>query len=233
MSVHIRRAKMDDIPAILNVKQATWPDEAVNSTHIAGVLREPDHVCLVSVVNDRTVGFVDGFLTLAVSGVRRWEVDLLAVHPEYRNRGIASRLVEENTRAGLEMGAEMARALIRLDNTGSQRTFSRCGYICDQNECMLYVSPDSPDSAVELPPNVYLIPVYTLNYCGLWIEGELSATSLSYAQTVRARHGYDLVGAVIPIYQPEAIQAAVDAGYMRAGTYQWWQIRADAVPTPR
>jgi len=226
----IRLAQQGDLESILHVKQATWPEEAANPVYVAEVLREPGHVTVVAAVEGRVAGFADGFLTLSSDGVRRWEVDLLAVHPDYRNRGLASRLVAENTRAGLEMGAEMARALIRLDNTGSQRTFSHCGYLCDQNECTLYVSPDPPDSTVDLPPNVYLVPVSTINYRGLWVEGELSTDSLRYAQQIREEHGYDLVGAVIANSQHEAVQAAIRAGFTLVGGYQWWLLKADAGP---
>lgn len=228
----IRLAQQGDLAAILHVKQATWPEEAVNPVYVADVLRDSGHVTHLAVVDGGIAGFIDGFLTLAADGVRRWEADLLAVHPDYRNRGLAVRLVAENTRAGLEMGADMARALIRLDNTGSQRTFGRSGYICDQNECTMYVSPDSPDSAVDLSPNTYLVPVSTINYRGLWVEGELSTDSLRYAQQVREQHGYDLVGAVIPNNQREAVHAAIQSGFTLVGGYQWWLLKTGAGPAP-
>lgn len=233
MDVEIRQAGLDDIPAMLEVKRATWPEEAANPARVADVLRDEGHATLVAVVDDRIAGFMDGFLTLSAEGVRRWEVDLLAVHPEHRNQGLASRLVAENTHTGFERGADVARALIRLDNAGSQHTFVRCGYICDENEHVLYVSSDAGRESGYLPSDVYLIPVSTLNYRGLWVEGVLSADSLRRAQRAQVEHGYDLVGAVIPISQREAVRSAVDAGFTLVGVYHWWTLKAGAAPARR
>jgi GNAT superfamily N-acetyltransferase len=188
---------------------------------------------MVATVNGRVAGFVDGFLTLSADGVRRWEVDLLAVHPVYRNQGLASQLVMENSRAGFDMGADMARALIRLDNAGSQHTFIRCGYTCDQNEYALYVSLDTGCETGRLPSDAYLIPVGTINYRGLWVEGHVSVDGLRYAQKIWARCDYDLVGAVIPVSQYAAVRSAEDAGFALAGVYQWWFLKVGAAPAPR
>ncbi|MBI5669824.1 MAG: GNAT family N-acetyltransferase [Chloroflexi bacterium] len=227
----IRRAETQDIPALLAVKQATWPDETVRFDYADSVLRDLDHVTLIAEIDGDIAGFLNGFLTLAADGARRWEVDLLAVYFRYRNQGIARRLIAASTEAGLSMGATVARALIKTDNAASQRAFVRAGFRCIQVVHALYISMEAQAYTADLPYGAHLIPVQTLNYRGIWVEGVISALTLAYAQRVRARHSYDLVGTVIPVSQREAITAAVGAGFTLAGHYQWFT--KDAAPAPR
>lgn len=227
----IRRAQTQDIPSLLEVKLATWPDEIVQPDYADSILREPGRVTLIAEIDGHAAGFADGFLTTAADGARRWELDLLAVHPDYRNLGIARRLIAASTDAGFALGATAARALIKTDNDASQRVFQLSDYHCTEPIHALYISFQEATKAVDLPPGAYLLPVQTLNYRGVWVEGIVSATALAYAQQVRARYGYDLVGAVIPLSQREAVTAVARTGFTLAGYYQWFT--RDAAPVPR
>ncbi len=222
-SFTVRWAVPDDALGIAAVKAAAWPGEASEAAHIAAVIRQPGRATLVAIENGRVLGFVDGFLTSALAGVRRWEVDLLAVHPDHRRRGIGRALVTVCTDAGRAAGAALARALIQLDNVGSQNTFARCGYQVNGAVCRLFVSTSGGASGPTPPPDAHLIPVVTLNYRGLWIEGKLSAAGFEAARAVRARFGLNLVGAAIPLAEIEALRAAHGAGFRAVGDYQWWR----------
>ena len=222
-SFAVRRAVPDDAPGIAAVKAAAWPGEASQAASIAAVIRQPGHATLVAVENGRVLGFVDGFLTHALAGVRRWEVDLLAVHPDHRRRGIGRALVTACTDAGRTAGAARARALIQLDNVGSQNTFARCGYQVNEAVCRLFVCTDGGASGPPPPLDAHFIPVVTLNYRGLWIEGKLSAAGFEAARAARARFGLDLVGAAIPLAEAEALRAAQRARFRAVGDYQWWR----------
>ncbi len=224
MSFVIRSATKVDVEAILDVKQAVWPEEASSVDYVIGVLNQPDHITLVAVIEGLVVGFVDGFLTLASDGIRRWEVDLLAVHPAYRGRGIATALVRAHTQAGVAIGAVNGRALIAVDNTASQYTFAHCGYRTSiEEEYGLFVSSADINHSTAIPSGLHLIPVITINYRGLWIEGELSDGGFKLAQHIRTRYGWDVAGAVISLKESNAIRAANKAGFTLVGHYQPWQ----------
>jgi ribosomal protein S18 acetylase RimI-like enzyme len=221
MTFTIQRATPQLTAAIAAVKRAVWEDEPADETHIATVIAEPDHATHIAVQNDEVVGFVDGFLTLSAEGVRRWEVDLLGVLPAQRGQGIASQLVALNTRAGFEMGASRARGLVAIGNIGSEKTFVRSGFQVEDTTCGLYVSDGA---AAETPTTngLHLLPVNTINYRGVWLEGVLSAQGFRKALAVRARYGWDVAGAVIPLAQSTMLEAAQAAGYASIGEYRWW-----------
>jgi len=222
--IELRKATMDDAVAIAQVKDAVWPDEATASAYIAEVINQPEHIVHVATINNRIVGFVEGFITLSNEGHYRWEVDLLAVQPEYRGRGIAPQLVKASTKAGRDMGASLARALIRVGNLAAERTFASCGYAVNDEKNALYVAMGEQNS-IKIPENVFLIPVSTFGYRGIWLEGELSAQGFSAARAVVARHGWDVAGAVVPQHNKTAIIAAQEAGYEFVADFCWWTSR--------
>ncbi len=222
--IELRQATMDDAAAIAEVKDAVWPDEATARSYIAEVINQPEHFVHVATIDDRVVGFVEGFITLSSEGQYRWEVDLLAVQPEYRGRRIAPQLVQASTQAGRDMGASLARGLIRVGNLAAELTFSSCGYVANDEKNALYVAGGEHGSS-EVPENLFLIPVATFGYRGVWLEGELSAQGFLAARAVVARHGWDVAGAVIPLDNTNAIVAAQQARYEYSADFRRWSFR--------
>jgi GNAT superfamily N-acetyltransferase len=225
---------------IAQVRQAVWPDDDTADSSaldeaILDALQDSNRVTYVAVEDDRVVGFADGFLTISAEGVPRWEVDLLAVHPEFRERKIGQKLVTASVEAGQEMGAKQGRALVQFENYASQQTFARCGFDTDSSECILFVSSGSaanfftPQQAndrlktADIPPDVHLISVRTLYYRGLWLEGELSFDAFDATQAIREHYRWDIAGAVIPVTEQAAVQAARSAGYKKMDRYWWWR----------
>jgi GNAT superfamily N-acetyltransferase len=224
MGFLIRPAGAGDVMGLIAVKAAVWPQEKTLPEYVIALLDQPERITLVAEVAGVVAGFVDGFLTLSNIGVRRWEVDLLAVQPNYQGRGIATDLVAASTQAGWEMGASLARALIAVENIASQRTFAHCGYVLDPTLRGIWVASQGDGQAVSVPEKLHLIPVHTLNYRGVWLEGQLTPAGFAAANTVRTRYGWDVSGAVIALADTAIIQAATAADYGLVGHYQFWQI---------
>jgi GNAT superfamily N-acetyltransferase len=225
LTYEIRLATLHDTLQIAGVKAAGWPDEKTNLDLVAGVLRSGDHVTQIAIQDEEIVGFINGFSTRSQSNVLRWEVDLLAVHPLYRQRGLAQLLIAASTESGRQRGASFARALIHVDNVASQRAFAGCGYTVESQVCLLVVCPTDFDAlghAASQPPSLYLIQVMTLNYRGIWLEGQVSLRGFSFAQQTARRLGLNIAGAVIPLAQAEVIYAAQEHNLNPVGYYQWW-----------
>lgn len=224
-SFEVQKAHTNHANGIGDIIKAVWPDSEVNINRIENVLDDPLHSTIVVVVDDDLAGFVDGFMTTSVNGVRRWEVDLLAVRPDYQRRGIASALVEAGTIEGRARGAELARGLVAVDNTGSQKSFTHCGYRTDGTKYDLIVcsSRSHEPSRGNEEEKAYILPVKTINYTGFWIEGELNLKSLEEGKRRLATTDFDVVGAVTPENQNKLIQDGIAIGYERIGRYQWWQ----------
>jgi GNAT superfamily N-acetyltransferase len=226
--INIRRAGVDDKSAIAAIKLASWPGETADTIQIANAMSEGTHVTHVAENEVVVVGFVDGFLTMSIDRQRRWEVDLLAVHPDFQRLGIASRLVEATTQVARDAGAVLSRGLVHVENSASQGTFARCGYHLDEKTCGLYVASESENRAVAVPITAHLISVNTFNYRGLWLEGELTPASFAAANAIRTCSGWDVAGALIPLHDENAVNAAVDAGWQQVGHYQWWCLSCSA-----
>ena len=226
MTLQLRQATYEDAVAIAQVKDSIWPEEATSTAYIAEVLQQPDHHTVLAIHEEQVMGFVDGFLTLNATGQRRWEVDLLGVQPTYQGQGIGTKLVRSSTQAGREMEAEMARGLVATTNIGSQRAFAKAGYVVEKRPLNLWVSSianrQSPIVNHQLPKSSYLLPVITLNYQGVWLEGELSAASMQATQSICARTDWKEAGILVDIQDNVLNDVAQKLDYAFVNQFQWW-----------
>lgn len=223
--LQIRQAIEQDATAIGAIMQTVWSENPPDIDRIVHVINDRHHATLIGGVVDIVAGFVDGFMTETAEGVARWEVDLLAVHPAFQRRGIASSLVEACTQVAIERGAVLARGLVAVGNTGSERAFARCGYTTDRIVYELLVASKDGKSrlseAVDVMPHI--ITVHTLNYSGLWVEGQRTKTGLTVALSRLGSTTLDVAGAVIADSETVLISDAVALGFENVGSYQWWQ----------
>lgn len=219
MTVDIRVMRPDDAAAVAAVIAAVWPDEPPVVERIAEVAGRADHRGWVALDSGRAVGFLDGFTTRSQEGTRRWELDLIAVHPEARGRGAARGLVI----AALEAveGVDLIRALVRVDNTPMQRVMARTGFAIEESGPHVLMVADA-DLNSHADDDALLLEVFTLTYRGVWVEGAQDLQRLITARGQAAPRGLDVAGAVIPARQTAALKDAETAGYARVGEYDWW-----------
>ena len=116
----------------------------------------------------------------------------------------------------------MARGLVGIDNIASQHTFARNNFRPDETNYGLYLSTHDTRIHAEPPPSSHLIPVVTLNYRGMWIEGQLSRQALVAAQSVRTRYNWQVAGVLIPDSDTSIGEHALEIDFLNVGTYQWW-----------
>ncbi|MBI5930240.1 MAG: GNAT family N-acetyltransferase [Chloroflexi bacterium] len=227
MSIEIRQAVPTDAPHIFSIKQAVWPSETSEDqavSYIADIIALPNHAIRLAFIENVPVGFIDGFMTHTLDGLPRWEVDLLAVHPNFRGRAVAAHLVALSGESGRIRGAKFARGLVEINNTASQQVFAKCGYDLDDQIHVLYVGPGRlTDGLVPNPENTLLTPVQTINYRGIWIEGDYNKAGFLAGQALCNEHRWDLAGAVIPTNHIIGVQTAQELGFTLVGHYQWWK----------
>lgn len=165
----IRLACPDDAHAIHQILQETWGESLlfdVFTDHISS----PEHQVFVAVEAGEVSGFLSAFLVS--SATPQWEIDLIVVHPKSQGKGIGTSLIEEALMSGSNLGVHWAKASIRIDNYASERAFSKVGFTTDAQVRSLFIwDPLVCESATDVPETVRLIPVNTLLYRGLWIEG--------------------------------------------------------------
>lgn len=143
-SVSIRPARGDDLVAIYDINRAAWGGvcmaELIESRYgvIAGIgwrerkAGEVDQWCrahLDRVLVAELDGAVVGYATSAFDADDRvGEVCNNAVHPEFRNRGIATALISAVVRRLLDEGAGMLRVSTMTQDRPAQRVYEKLGF---------------------------------------------------------------------------------------------------------
>ena len=226
--IRIRRAAPADVADIGSVVRHVWGQE---------ILPE---VCLVQIADDtgavwvaeergHVAGFACACATLSAAKQRRWEIDLVAVRPSCEGRGVGSRLIRRASRDGARRGVAVVRALVRVSNLPGQRAFRRAGFTTDHRRYHLLLwSPESAQMQTPSLDGVTLVPVDTLTYRGLWIEGlahvgpgEQRAVVAAARATI-ARDGRLNTGALIEAEREYLLAAELRAQAEMHGEYYWF-----------
>ncbi len=229
MSVEVRPATPADADAIAEIALAAF-DESLESdaVYVASALCRDGN--LVAVSDARVTGFAGSFITRSAAGARRYELDLLAVAEDARGRGIGAALVAASRAAAVALEADLIRALVAANNQPMQRLCCACGFERTSPGQALYVS----SAQAGLPQRVgltgggeheaHLIPVETLTYRGVWLEGALSRAALHEARGHASVADRWRIGAAIPIADAGTAGLLAEEGFERVGEFDWWRI---------
>ncbi len=213
--MNIRVATSADAPAIARLMLEVWGDEPADSTHIAHVLEQGNHTTLVAEDDGKMLGFIDAF------GTTFWELDLMAVDPAARGKGIGKQLTFRALESGRANGFRVARGLVAISNIASQSVMRRMGLIPAGISTLYVFSAHVCDVTIPLVhPNV--TEVQTFRYTGGWLTEPFTSEMFRAAAALCPIKKWDVVGAVIPDYDTVALVAAQSAGYENVGDYRWW-----------
>lgn len=127
MALRIRRLRPSEYAAYVALLEASGLPARAKGRDARSAfvrqLRSSRTTYLGAFERDRLVGVV-----LGTHDTRKAWINRLAVHPDYRRRGIATRLVRACERALRALGLEMFAALVETDNDASERLFRSLGY---------------------------------------------------------------------------------------------------------
>ncbi len=235
--IDIRRATVTDVSGIAAVVQDVWGQDILPDVCTAQM---QDDACALWVAadGDDVAGFVSAFLTVGDGGVRRWEVDLLAVRRTSQGQGLGRRLVLAAYQDAVRHDVSVARAAIRVENIASQKAFEYAGFATDRrvHELLLW-TPELGNALAICPNGVTLLPVNTVTYHGLWIEGLTSAGLtageqrgvVKVARSVVARDERLNAGAVIPKDAVHLLPVDLRNWASVHGEYYWFvkEVSAD------
>jgi len=115
-----------DAEGLLAVERATFDESPYTPEQVRAMLVEGPQRAWLAVQDEGVAGFAIGFPVAGLHG-SWWEVDLLAVHPDWRGRRLGHRLIEAAMAHGAGV-ARKARALVADDNGASEQAFLRAGF---------------------------------------------------------------------------------------------------------
>ncbi len=110
---------------LLGVEQAVFDECPYSAEQVRIMLIDGPQRAWLAHGGDTVIGFVVAFPTAGLQEPS-WEIDLLAVHPQWRGRRLGTRLIRAAS-ASPEGIARRARAYVATENTASAQAFSRAG----------------------------------------------------------------------------------------------------------
>lgn len=126
VSIRPFRNTRADAKGILAVEKATFAECPYDADQVRDLLADERQRAWVAVSSQGVVGFVISFLTEGLAR-RWWEIDLLAVLPTWRGKGLATRMIQAAAETGATQ-APQARAFTADDNVTSAGAFRRAGF---------------------------------------------------------------------------------------------------------
>ncbi len=204
--IKIREATPADIPGIATVVHDTWGQDILPDVCTAQIDRDACALWVAAEGED-IAGFVSAFLTMDRKGTRRWEIDLLAVRSTSQGQRLGQRLVEAACQDAKALHIPVARAAVRAENIASRRTFQNAGFTTNGEIHKLFLWTSTASNG----PSIYgggvtFVPVDTVTYRGLWLEGltaegtqaEEQRSTVKMARSIVAWEGWANTGALIP-----------------------------------
>ena len=223
MKVMIRRATPEDAGAIASLAaEALATQTEADAPRVRKLL--DGGLTFVAKSDEAIVGFASSFFTSDLKGSRRFELDLLAVAPGVRGCGVGGRLIEASLVAARDSKPALIRALVRSNNGSMQRLCRRHGFTVSPGKHQLYVAVPRPVVRHRQKHQAQLIPVETLTYSGIWLEGELSQEAIEDALRTASQSDMSTIGAVIPSDALHVIDLLRANAFNGVGEYDWWTI---------
>lgn len=214
----IRKANITDADRIAQIIIATF-DEPAFIPQIETCIQNDNFSTYIVEVDDIVVGFVFGFITTSMIGQKRRELDLLAVHPDYQGQGAGTALIQRFISD--DTPASEIRALIAVGNFRMEKALTRLGFTSEDQICALYITSESNTNSVFFPTQSHSIPVITMTYNGIWLEGLINDQAIQAALSHKNAPS-DIIGAVIPISDETGIQALKTASFDLVKQYRRW-----------
>ena len=137
VAIQLRKLTLSHLAEIDAIERSAYPTPW-SRTMFASELAKPSSICLGAFEGDELVGYI-----INSRYVDAWHVMNVAVHPDYRRRGIATRLLErlfeltkDDGRRGytLEVRVTNAGAIDLYEGLGFERRGVRRAYYTDNRE---------------------------------------------------------------------------------------------------
>ena len=132
----IRGMREEDIPAVLEIEQISFSTPCTEQFFLAEIYKKYA-VSRVALFEGKVIGYVCADYRLHESYVLT-----LAVHPDYRRRGVATVLMDEAIRELKERGCVFLYLKVRASNAGAREFYEHLGFKVEGIRKKYYDTPE-------------------------------------------------------------------------------------------
>lgn len=126
--LHIRSMQLDDLSQVLAIDSQSftlpWPESAYRYE----LLENTSSFLMVAEIEQSEVGRLIVGVVVVWMILDEAHIATIAVHPEFRGQGIASRLMVSVMREAIQLEARLATLEVREQNIAAQRLYQRFGF---------------------------------------------------------------------------------------------------------
>jgi ribosomal-protein-alanine N-acetyltransferase len=122
-TVRIVSFRLRHLPRILRIERASFAADAWPRKYFMELYADCPDFFVVAKVGGRIAGYA-----VACAGKRSAEIASLAVHPDYRRRGVADALMRHTLRNLRASGVRRVELMVRIGNTAGTRLYRSQGF---------------------------------------------------------------------------------------------------------
>lgn len=137
MTVRQFDGSLEDAKGLLAVERTTFNECRYTARQLQAMLTRGSQRAWLAIEDGEPCGFVVAFPISSLEGVW-WEIDLVAVHPDWEGQGVGRELIRTAATAGEHLGCQ-ARAVVSAENVRSARAFASAGFRASPEACGLYI----------------------------------------------------------------------------------------------
>jgi ribosomal-protein-alanine N-acetyltransferase len=115
--------RLRHLPRVLRIERASFGKEAWPKKYFLEIYRDCRDYFVVAKVSGRIAGYA-----VACVEKRNAEIVSLAVHPDYRRRGLAAALMRHTLRELGAAGVRRVELMVRIGNTGGAQLYRSLGF---------------------------------------------------------------------------------------------------------
>jgi len=139
LNPHIRQAKKEDLPAILELEKICFKEETFNKKQIEYLLLKARSLFLIAAVDEKIVGSIIILLRKHILNARIYSLN---VHPSYRRIGIGSLLMERTEAMVSKMGYRNLTLEAGINNIPAQNLYISKGFSVERRLEKYYKNGD-------------------------------------------------------------------------------------------
>ena len=122
----VRKAQQADIPAILEIEWECFREDSFSKEQFAYLISRSKGTFYVMMEADRVIAYVS---LLFHGGTRYLRIYSIAVHPDYRGRGLGQVLMDQTIQTAGECKAAKITLEVKVTNTSAIGLYMKNGFI--------------------------------------------------------------------------------------------------------